>query len=69
MKLSAKFLIPVALLALTGCSSLDSKFTNRIGLTLAGDELLIHSFYGPWGITTKADAKDRDALLNIINSK
>jgi hypothetical protein len=65
MKLSKKLiLLSLLALTLTGCGSMTGQLTNRVGITLAGDELLFHSFYGPFAVTVKVDPKDRDALVN-----
>lgn len=45
----------------TGCAS--NMFTNRISRTMACDQVLVSSMYGPLGITSKADAADAAALL------
>ena len=62
----SKIMIFCAALALAGCAS--SAFTNRISRTVACDQVLVSSMYGPLGITSKADAADAAALLKECKS-
>lgn len=57
-----KLIITAAIaLTLTGCAS--NMFTNRISRTVACDQVLMSSMYGPLGVTSKADPADAAALL------
>lgn len=45
--------------AMAGCSSLkEDAFSNRIVTTVACDEVMVISNYGPFAISSKIDPKD-----------
>ncbi len=59
-----KLLLILAVAALlAGCSTLDSMLINRAACTLGGEqrELLVTSFWGRWGITSKIHPDDARA--------
>lgn len=57
------FLALFAAAALSGCALTDKLLTNRIAITLAGDECRVDSrWLGP-GISTAIDAKDCESIL------
>ena len=57
------FLALFAATALSGCALTDKLLTNRIAVTLAGDECRVDSrWIGP-GISTAIDAKDCESIL------
>jgi aromatic ring-opening dioxygenase LigB subunit len=62
-----KALILLSLL-LAGCGTnpFKGEFTNRVSMTLGGDEAHISSMYGPLGITSKVDPKDAEVLRELI---
>jgi aromatic ring-opening dioxygenase LigB subunit len=62
-----KSLILLSLL-LAGCGTnpFKGEFTNRVSMTLGGDEAHISSMYGPIGITSKVDQKDAEVLRELI---
>ena len=53
---------------LTGCGTnpFKGEFTNRVSMTLGGDEAHISSMYGPLGITSKVDPKDVEVLRELM---
>ena len=61
-----RIITAVIALSLAGCAS--SSFTNRISRTVACDQVLVSSMYGPLGITSKADPADAAALLKECKS-
>lgn len=59
-----KIIIILAVAAmLAGCSTLDGLLVNRAACTLGGEqrELLVTSFWGRWGITSKIHPDDARA--------
>jgi aromatic ring-opening dioxygenase LigB subunit len=62
-----RYLILLSLM-LTGCGTnpLAGKFTNRVSMTLGGDEAHVSSMYGPIGITSKVDPKDAEVLRELV---
>jgi aromatic ring-opening dioxygenase LigB subunit len=62
-----KALILLSLL-LAGCGTnpLAGKFTNRVVMTLSGDEAHVNSMYGPLGIASKVDPKDAEVLRELV---
>jgi aromatic ring-opening dioxygenase LigB subunit len=62
-----KALILLSLL-LAGCGTnpFKGEFTNRVSITLGGDEAHISSMYGPIGITSKVDQKDAEVLRELV---
>jgi len=53
----------IAATALSGCALTDKLLTNRIAVTLAGDECRVDSrWLGP-GISTAIDPRDCEAIL------
>jgi hypothetical protein len=46
---------------LSGCS-LTTELENRLAVTLACDETLIVSKYGPWGVSSTLSPKDHKAI-------
>jgi aromatic ring-opening dioxygenase LigB subunit len=58
--------LSVVLLAGCGSNPLAGKFTNRVTMTLAGDEAHISSMYGPLGIASKVDPKDAEILRELV---
>lgn len=61
----SKSLILLSLLTmlLSGCAT--GNFENRLALTLGGDELLIVSKYGFFGVATEISKKDLDAIKSF----
>jgi aromatic ring-opening dioxygenase LigB subunit len=62
-----RYLILLSLL-LAGCGTnpFKGEFTNRVSMTLGGDEAHISSMYGPLGITSKVDPKDAEILRELM---
>jgi hypothetical protein len=62
-----KRLVLISLL-LAGCGTnpFKGEFTNRVSMTLGGDEAHISSMYGPIGITSKVDPKDAEVLRELV---
>lgn len=58
----------IVCLLLAGCGSnpLAGKFTNRLSITLAQDEVLVNSMYGGLAITSKADPRDAEIIREMI---
>ena len=59
-----KIIIILAVAAmLAGCSTLDGLLVNRAACTLGGEqrELLVTSFWGRWGLTSKIHPDDARA--------
>lgn len=54
------------LLAGCGTNPFKGEFTNRVSMTLGGDEAHISSMYGPLGITSKVDPKDAEVLRELV---
>jgi aromatic ring-opening dioxygenase LigB subunit len=54
------------LLAGCGTNPFKGEFTNRVSMTLGGDEAHVSSMYGPIGITSKVDPKDAEVLRELI---
>jgi hypothetical protein len=54
------------LLAGCGTNPFNGEFTNRVSMTLGGDEAHISSMYGPIGITSKVDPKDAEVLRELV---
>lgn len=53
----------IAAAALSGCALTDKLLTNRVAVTLAGDECRVDSrWFGP-GISTPIDQRDCEAIL------
>jgi hypothetical protein len=50
--------------ALAGCGSLD--LSNRVVCSLARDQALVVSLYGPIGIASKIDKRDRPQLCGPL---
>ena len=63
-----KALILLCALLLAGCGTnpFKGEFTNRVSMTLGGDEAHISSMYGPLGITSKVDPKDAEVLRELV---
>jgi aromatic ring-opening dioxygenase LigB subunit len=57
--------LSVVLLAGCGTNPFKGEFTNRVTMTLAGDEAHINSMYGPLGIASKVDQKDVEVLREL----
>ena len=55
--------ICIAALVLSACSS--NPLTNRLSMTLAGDEAYVNSMYGPIGVTSKIDPKDAEIIREL----
>ena len=55
-----------ALLAGCGTNPFKGTLTNRVSMTLGGDEAHISSMYGPIGITSKVDPKDAEVLRELV---
>lgn len=60
--------IVILCLLLAGCGSnpFKGEFTNRLSMTLGGDEAHVSSMYGPLGITSKIDPKDAEVLRELV---
>lgn len=52
----------LALLALSGCGTLDGKLQNRITHTLDCKRAFVASLWGPVGVTSEIDKADVDEL-------
>ena len=60
-----KIAILLALCAtLAGCGSLD--LSNRVACTVARDQALVVSMYGPIGVASKVDKRDRLMLCGPL---
>lgn len=60
-----KILLILSLVTLSGCASMEA-FENRLAVTVAGDELLFVSKYGPVGVATPISAKDLTAVRPML---
>lgn len=58
-----KLAILIAIVLLSGCSTLDKQFANRIAFTADGKAAFIASMYGPIGIASKVYADDAKAMI------
>jgi aromatic ring-opening dioxygenase LigB subunit len=58
--------LSVMLLAGCGTNPFKGEFTNRVSMTLGGDEAHVSSMYGPIGITSKVDPKDAEILRELM---
>lgn len=58
-----RLLLILAAALLAGCSTLDGLLVNRAACTLGGEqrELLVTSFWGRWGLTSKIHPDDARA--------
>jgi aromatic ring-opening dioxygenase LigB subunit len=54
------------LLAGCGTNPFNGEFTNRVVMTLSGDEAHVNSMYGPLGIASKVDPKDAEVIRELI---
>jgi aromatic ring-opening dioxygenase LigB subunit len=54
------------LLAGCGTNPFKGEFTNRVVMTLSGDEAHVNSMYGPLGIASKVDPKDAEVLRELV---
>jgi hypothetical protein len=52
---------------LSGCAT--GNFENRLVMTAAGDELLVVSKYGPFGISSELSKKDLEALKKAVTGQ
>ena len=48
---------------LSGCSTLEKQFANRITFSADGKSAFVASMYGPLGIASKIDPDDAKALI------
>ena len=53
-----RYAIAMAALLLSGCSSLQKSFENRVACTADGKVLLVASMYGPIGVVSKISEDD-----------
>jgi hypothetical protein len=58
--------LSVILLAGCGSNPFKGTLTNRVSMTLGGDEAHVSSMYGPIGITSKVDPKDAEVLRELV---
>lgn len=56
----------IAATALSGCALTDKLLTNRVAVTLAGDECRVDSRWAVFGISTPVAAEDCDAILAAL---
>ena len=52
--------------ALSGCALSDKLLTNRVAVTLAGDECRVDSRWMTFGISTPVNDKDCEAILAAL---
>lgn len=52
--------------ALSGCALTDKPLTNRVAVTLAGDECRVDSRWMAFGISTPVNDKDCEAILAAL---
>jgi len=51
-----------AALLLSGCGTLDKHLTNRLHCSAAADEVAVVSWWGAFGLATRIDKRDKDAI-------
>lgn len=56
------FLAASAVVALSGCSTLETTFANRVACSVAKDQAFSVSMYGPIGIASKIAEQDGAVL-------
>jgi aromatic ring-opening dioxygenase LigB subunit len=59
-------ILSVIMLAGCGTNPFKGEFTNRVVMTLSGDEAHVNSMYGPLGIASKVDPKDAEVLRELV---
>jgi hypothetical protein len=58
MKYSSSIAAVLLIMTLTGCSSMEKTFENRVACTADGKQLLVASLYGPIGVASKISPDD-----------
>lgn len=58
-----KHIIIIAAILLSGCSTLEKQFANRIVFAADGKSAFVASMYGPLGIASKIDPDDAKAMI------